>query len=170
MMVRYVGAVLVFISCAGFGFRIAAAHRREVRSLRKFVLALDLIECELQYQLTPLPELCEHAGKRSSDTIRWVFESLSDALKQKTSPDVDNCMRNILDGTDKLTRLEKRLFRNLGSSLGHFDLTGQLKGLQGVRSECMRELDRLEKNQPERLKSYQTLGMCAGAALVIILY
>ena len=65
---------------------------------------------------------------------------------------------------------EKHLFRNLGSSLGRFDLSGQLKGLQSVRGECLRELESLEKNQPERLKSYQTLGMCAGAALVIILY
>ena len=169
-VLKWSGALLVFLSCAGFGFRIAAAHKREVRFLRKFLLALDLMECELQYRLTPLPELCQRAGKRSCTSVRWVLESLSDALTRQSAPDVECCIQTILDSTDKLSRREKRMFRSLGSSLGRFDLSGQLKGLQSVRGECLRELEHLEKNQPERLRSYQTLGMCAGAALVIILF
>lgn len=170
MMLKWTGAILVFVSCASFGFRLAAAHGQEVRSLRKFLLALDLMECELQYQLTPLPQLCHRAGKRSGGSVAWVLQTLSDALTQQTEPDVDCCMQRILESSEKLSRREKRLYRSLGSSLGRFDLTGQLKGLQTVRRECMRELETIEQNQPERLRSYQTLGMCAGAALVIILF
>ena len=45
---------------------------------------------------------------------------------------------------------------------------GQILGLEAVRSHCRSELDALSANQDERLRSYQTLGLCTGAALAIL--
>ena len=56
----------------------------------------------------------------------------------------------------------------LGTSLGRFDLTGQLNGLEQVRSHCRRELEALAGNRDQRVRGYQTLGICAGAALAIL--
>jgi len=53
--------------------------------------------------------------------------------------------------------------------LGRFDLPGQLEGIQAVRKRCEESLESIRKNRNERLRSYQTLGVCAGAALAIIL-
>ena len=52
--------------------------------------------------------------------------------------------------------------------MGRYDLEGQLQGIQTVKMECHGYLDELERHRAERLRSYQTLGLCAGAALVII--
>lgn len=68
-----------------------------------------------------------------------------------------------------LTSDTKRLLLVLGRTLGRFDLEGQLKGIDGISREAAAELDRLTKNQDARLRSYQTLGLCAGAALAILL-
>ena len=59
-------------------------------------------------------------------------------------------------------------FRLLGQNLGRFDLQGQLKGMETVRNYCDLELESLGKNREERMRSYQTLGLCAGAALAIL--
>ena len=59
--------------------------------------------------------------------------------------------------------------RNLGISLGRFDLPGQLQGIHTARGECQSALDRLCSNRDNRLRSYETLGLCAGAALAILL-
>ena len=56
----------------------------------------------------------------------------------------------------------------LGRWLGRFDLDGQLKGLDAVRQECRRHLEELNNNREVRLRSYQTLGLCAGAAIAIL--
>ena len=56
----------------------------------------------------------------------------------------------------------------MGSSLGRFDLEGQLQGLESVRIYCREQLDELSKDRDVRLRSYQTLGLCAGAALAIL--
>lgn len=62
----------------------------------------------------------------------------------------------------------QKIMRELGQTLGRFDLPGQLRGLESIRRTCRRELDELAKNRDVRLRSYQTLGLCAGAALAIL--
>jgi hypothetical protein len=52
--------------------------------------------------------------------------------------------------------------------MGRFDLEGQLNGLEAVRTRCRDWLDELISGREVRLRNYQTLGLCAGAALVIL--
>jgi hypothetical protein len=65
--------------------------------------------------------------------------------------------------------LLKKLLLDLGRTLGHFDLDGQIQGIEAVRQEAVASLDKLTKDKEARLRSYQTLGLCAGAALAILL-
>ena len=58
--------------------------------------------------------------------------------------------------------------QQLGKSLGRFDLNGQLQGIEQVRAHCRRELSSLENGRDQRIRGYQTLGVCAGAALAIL--
>ena len=48
-------------------------------------------------------------------------------------------------------------------------MAGQLKGIAATRSACRREVDALLENRDLRLRSYKTLGLCAGAALAVLL-
>ena len=77
-------------------------------------------------------------------------------------------MNAVLDKLN-LSSITKQLLRNLGRSLGRFDLEGQLRGIDAVRHETLEALEKLTHDQDERLRSYQTLGLCAGAALAILL-
>ena len=47
-------------------------------------------------------------------------------------------------------------------------MAGQLLGLEEQRRRCNAELEKLNAGKEDRLRSYQTLGLCAGAALVIL--
>ena len=40
--------------------------------------------------------------------------------------------------------------------------------LDMIKEECMSALQSLNNHNEERLRGYQTLGLCAGAALVIL--
>jgi hypothetical protein len=62
----------------------------------------------------------------------------------------------------------RKCMERLGDSLGRFDLNGQIQGLGAVKKCAEFELEHLRKNQDVRLRSYQTLGLCAGAALVVL--
>ena len=63
----------------------------------------------------------------------------------------------------------RRLLAQLGYTLGRFDLDGQLQGIRSVSQRCEELLASIRNNRDERIRSYQTIGVCAGAALAIIL-
>lgn len=168
MYLKWIGGIFVFSACGGFGFILASAHRKEERMLRQVIAILDFMECELQYRLTPLPELCRQAAMESGGALRTLFEELAGELEAQISPDVESCMRAALLKVRNFPKLSLIAMGELGKSLGRFDLNGQLKGLEAVRQSCRRKLNSLDLNREVRLRSYQTLGLCAGAALAIL--
>lgn len=166
---KLLGAVLIVAACGGFGFMIAASHKREEKTLSQLLLLLDYMESELQYRLTPLPLLCRQAAQEGSSPIHKSFSFLAQELESQISPDVSRCMTAALSKTKELPRYTHKAMLMLGHSLGRFDIAGQLKGLAFVRQECNRDLEKISKNKDMRLRSYQTLSLCAGAAMAILL-
>lgn len=168
MSIKIIGAILVMAGCGGFGWKIAAAHRREEKVLRELIGILDYMECELQYRLTPLPDLCRQAAVESKGVLRTIFLSLTQELEDQILPNVEHCVNAALAKTKNPPKAVEEGISLLGRSLGRFDIEGQLKGLETVRQECRRNLNALTYNKDVRLRSYQTLGLCAGAALAIL--
>ena len=170
MTTKLLGAILVFLGCSGVGFMMVALHRREEGVLRQMITALEFMECELQYRLTPLPQLCRKTADNSDGYIQKVMLALADELEHQIAPDVSTCMHAALQRTPKLPQLLRENFIQLGELLGHFDLPGQMRGIEMVRCLVGQDLDSLCENKDARLRCYQTLGLCAGSALVIVLF
>lgn len=168
MSIKWIGAMLIVAGCAFAGFAMAGAYCREERTLRQFVGALDYMACELQYRMTPLPELCAQAAEKSGGCIGAVFQALATELSRQIQSDVERCMNRALEEGRDIPDKTLEMFRMLGASLGRFDLDGQIKGLENVRSCCSMMLKDLSNGREARLRSYQTLGICTGAALAII--
>ena len=101
--------------------------------------------------------------------MRALFHNLSCELDKQSSPDVERCMTSALQSVTNIPHRTQDLIVLLGKSLGKFDIDGQLKGFVSVREECKRNLAEMTHNRASRLRSYQTLGLCAGAALAILL-
>ena len=56
----------------------------------------------------------------------------------------------------------------LGTTLGRFDLPGQLRGLEAAIRSAEEALRSIRDGAADRRRSYQTLGLCAGAAVAIL--
>lgn len=168
MSFKWIGAMLIVAGCGGFGFALAASHKREMELLRHMIHALNYMECELQYSLTPLPQLCRKVGNTIKGSIRAIFLQLSEEMERQLSPDVQSCMNAVLALREDLSPQLKDILRDLGICLGRFDLPGQLQGLESVRRTCTKQLEYIGKDADTRFRSYQTLGLCAGAALAIL--
>lgn len=168
-MIKLLGAGLVIFGCASCGMTIAANHRKEVQSLRQLLSLLDYMGCELQYRYTPLPDLCRQVAAEASGKLRNTFLSVAKEMEDQISPDVYSCVDAALAKNSDLPIHTKRIITLLGRSLGRFDIESQLIGIENIRVECRGLLKKLIKDQDVRLRSYQTLSVCAGAALAIIL-
>lgn len=168
MNIKWLGAALILSGCGGVGFRMASDIRRQEKLLGQLIRVLHILESELQYRLSSLPELCGLASQESSGILRELFGKLSVRISRQEQDDASACMDIVLQDYPTLPRSVRKHLRYLGRSLGRFDLTGQLKGLQTVRAACQTELRNLRNNAEVRQKSYQTLAICAGTSLVIL--
>jgi len=169
MEFRWIGAILIVAGCSGCGFSIAAGKRKEEKLLCQLLQILQFMEAELRYRLTPLPDLCRMAAGEVKGTLHVVFLNLYRELSWQKLPDAGSCMSAAIQRTGDVSGRIRRLLVQLGQTLGRFDLDGQLQGLRSVRKRCEESLESIRKNRDERLRSYQTLGICAGAALAVIL-
>jgi stage III sporulation protein AB len=168
MMLKWIGAVLIILGSGGFGFSLAAAHCREERHLQQMIRGLDFMQCELQYNLTPLPVLCRQTAGQVSGVLQKLFLNLANELEDQISPDAEHCMMAALYKTQDIPGKCREAAQTLGKTMGRFDLEGQLNGLDSVRSLCRGWLEQLSDGREIRLRNYETLGLCAGAALVIL--
>ena len=168
MSAKLLGAICILCSCGGCGLLMAKQHLRCLRLLRNFADILEYMECELQYRCTPLPQLCRQVALSGNGKIFHLLHDLSLELDAQICPNVELCMVAALEQHKDLPGCVVYLFTQLGRSLGRFDLDGQLTGLCSLGSECQRKLEELDRTKDARTRSYQTLGLCAGAALAIL--
>ena len=166
---KWIGALLIIAGSGGFGVALCAGHRAEEETLRKLIRALDYMACELQFRLTPLPELCSMAGRESTGIVKKVLSNLATELEMGDDAEVSGAMGRVLQSVGDMPGRTRENLQLLGETLGRFDLEGQKSGLDAVRSACRRDLEELNRDRENRLRSYQTLALCTGAALAIIL-
>lgn len=169
MGIRWMGAILIIGGCGGFGFSIASAHRRQERLLRQLLGLLKQLELELRYHLSALPELCCFAEKQTKGVLKKVFQDLHRELNWQSAADTAACMGLALRRNPDLPPKVRRALSHLGNAMNRFDLDGQIVGLQTVQEEIRLSLQNGGKEREQRIRSYQTLSLCAGLALVILL-
>lgn len=170
MYPKIIGAVLVIACCGSYGMLLANGQRKEVVMLHQLIRAISTMVSELEYRLTPLPELCRIAGDSATMPLQRTFHEIADALSDQVFPDVRKVFATVLQRNKALPKHTSEHLLLLGQTLGKFDLPGQLRGLELCKQEILHKLNEMERNQQQRLRSYQTLGFCAGAALAILLF
>lgn len=168
MTVKIIGAVLIIAGCGSCGFSLAAAHKREERALHSLLRAIEMMICELEQRMPPLPELVKMAGAEARGAVGEVFHALSERLETQEDTDASAAMGAILPQFSNIPDRTRQNMRQLGQTLGRFALSGQVSGFRAAAELCKRDLTSLAKDREPRLRSYRTLGICAGVALVIL--
>ena len=168
MSYRVIGAVLIVSGCGGFGISMMLSEKHHEKLLECLLQALQYMKWELQFRLSPLPQLLLGAGKQAGGETGVVLMEVSRELSGQLLPDAGSCVNKVLAAHQELPRDLRCLLRKLGTSLGTYDLPGQLEGLTAVETACSGCLEKLETDKALRFRNYRTLGFCAGAALVIL--
>ena len=169
MISKAFGAALIIAGCSGTGISIANALCRREAMLKQLIQVIEFMTNELQYRLTPLPDLCIQAGNLLGGALGRVFLNLEQELELRISSDVCNCMEaSIAKETNLPVEIRQHLTR-LGNVLGRYDLPGQLQLLHSVCSDCRESLRILKSEKKAQIRFYRSLGICTGAVLTILL-
>lgn len=167
MIVKIFGAVLIIVGCAGVGYSLAAAHKKEEKALQALISSIEIMISELEFRLTPLPQLVRLAGE-TEGIVGEILTKLAARLEENQQQDAAACMAQILSGYENIPHRTRHNLVQMGHTLGRFGLSGQVNGFRGISQLCRRDLESLTLDRDARLRGYRTLGICAGVALVIL--
>ena len=168
-MTRYLGAIMVIFGCGSIGFLIAKRLLYEISSVRSLISTLEYWENALTYHHTTIPELCRIAHTIDSSEIGEFFKILGEQLDAHGSGNASHCIESTLLQCRDIPASTQKLIKQLARGLGEFDLNGQLLIFRSVLHEANIILEALSSNLNVRLRSYRTLGICAGVAISVLI-
>ena len=146
MSYRWIGAALVFAACGGCGFSIAAHYRYEYDTLKKLKILLDMMECELSYHLTPLPELCRKSGTAAGGVLKKVMASLAEELDKLNGVGVESGEIPLKED-DTVNPNEPEAIRAQGESEENKPKVNGAKGSYAICPVCGKRFIKQESNQ-----------------------
>lgn len=168
MNYKLIGSICVIIACGGAGVMMAIQYISQIRIFADMIIILNYMDSEIRYRCTPLPLLCRQAAEQVNGKMRVVFDSLASELEAQIAPNAELCMISVLDRLAITDGAIRTTLLGLSCNLGKFDMDGQIRALENARNICSENLKQLQKGREQRVRSYQTLGLCTGAAIAIL--
>lgn len=167
---RIVGAVLVVVGCALIGKFKVVTDRQTISLIGEFISGINTMICELEFRRTPLPNLCNLVAERTSGVVSGYFAALEKELSHQTLPDVGACSDTAMRQCGDIPSEIRQLLSLTGESLGMFGVDGQVEQLQYIRNIAENLLERAQKNFESLGRSHQTVWICAGIVLAVVMF
>ncbi len=80
---KLIGAIFILLATTGIGFEYARRLSERPRQLRQLKVAIQSLEAEMLYGLTPLAEASEHLAKQISAPLAQFFSRLCRLFTRK---------------------------------------------------------------------------------------
>lgn len=172
-MLKLIGACLTLAACANFGFTWAGMYEKRTRQIKGIEGALQLLETEIIYGATPLPEAMAEVALRCDSEIAGLFRGTAGELRKMDGSTGGEAWQRAIDDFLPVTALHKQdihILRRLGSSLGISDREDQAKHLKLTKSQLAAAAAEAEMNAKKSVTVYRYLGVLGGLLLVLVLY
>lgn len=171
-MLTFVGAVIVVICATLIGFSVASFYSRRPGEIRALQNALQLLETEISYGFTPLPEALASVAERCDIRVALLFNRASQELMTMRGITAREAWETALDEyyvKSALTRADRAILLELGNSLGISDREDQVKHLMLAKEQLKLEQSKAEDASEKNTKLYNYLGFLGGLTIVLIL-
>ncbi len=168
---KLIGAILVAGGAATAGMLASSRLRTRTEALSGLLSSIDIMQSEIFFRLTPLPELIKILAGQSSEPARTLFLNCFShlgSLGQKPFSAIWSQSVEESRGLE-LTSGEKKTLVELGGILGRYDADGQIKAIAYIKRRLESCLDASLREKEKQGKLYRTLGVVTGIAIVIIL-
>ena len=83
-MLKLIGSVMIFGSCAALGLNARRELRRRVAAADAMLLALRLMENEITAHRTPMPEIIDLLAKNENAVVRQIFSGVRRRMRERS--------------------------------------------------------------------------------------
>jgi stage III sporulation protein AB len=172
-MLKFIGAVCIIIAASLYGFLQALHYARRPKQIRGLIGALQRMETEMTYALTPLPELLASLAKQTVEPLADLYRKTSEQLTSSSGMSTREIWQHEVQETWKKTSMklpEQEVMLQLGHVLGMSDRSDQVKHLRLAVSQLQVEEVDAREEQRKYEKMWKSLGVLIGGLIVILMY
>ncbi|HZG79425.1 MAG TPA: stage III sporulation protein SpoIIIAB [Brevibacillus sp.] len=172
-MMKLIGALMVLVSASMVGWHISRTYAKRPVQLRALLVALQMLETEIVYGLTPLQRAFVKVGQRVNKEVGNLFLSASEYLEQGRAMSAEESLQKAMKRhwpQTALRKQEQEVLASLSQVLGSSDREDQQKHLRlavthlrGLEEEARAEQDKYKK-------MYKSLGFLGGLLAVILMF
>lgn len=169
-MFRSIMIFLMFLICTFIGFFLGENYKRRSIHLKEFQKALLLLNNEIIYANTPLPDALLEVSKKVSEPVSDIFSDMSIALENGYTGSIYESFENAYEKTKEkinLTSDDNKIISDFFKTLGSSGVTGQDKIFKLTLDNIDINYKEARKFEKENIKLYRTLGLSIGAMLAI---
>lgn len=172
-MLKLLGAVLILFAATMLGFAKASLYARRPRQIRQLIQALQRLETEMVFGFTPLPEALCRIAAQLDPPLGTMFRQAAEPLMYASGKTAGESWREAVDSCWKETAMssnEREIFSQIGFTLGVSDREDQMKHLRLAVHMLQAEEQTAWDEQKRYEKMWKSLGVLAGAFVVILMY
>lgn len=172
-MLKLLGAAMVVAASGLSGLAVAGSYARRPRELRALRSALQMLETEIAYGATYLPEALETVASRCDQSVRPLFKDAGGELAANTGGSAAQIWEKALSGYYPASALKPQdhsILNNLGKSLGRSDCVDQVKHLRLTMEQIAQEASKAEEEATHNVKIWSYLGFLGGLVVVLVVY
>jgi len=169
-MLKLVIACALFSICSYVGFEYGEGFNRRMMQLREILKSLIILQNDILYGSTPLPEAFENFSYKVEEPIHSFINGIREKL---VSGSVESVYDGVaeeyreLKGKFSLNDNDIKILGDFFKSLGDSGVFGQERifslAIEGIRLNLKDAEDTAKKN----VKLYRYLGVCVGGMLTI---
>ncbi len=168
---KLLGAVLIILASTWAGIEWSRTVSERSRQLRQLKAALQSLEAEIVYGMTPLSVACAHICRQVGHPVSWFFDSFRKKLEAGHATAYEAWLES-MEEVWKYTAFkqeEKEIMKQLGATIGQQDREHEQKQLKLALIHLEREEIEARDNQMKYERMFKSLGLLGGILLVILL-
>lgn len=172
MIIKLIGSFMVFMGCTLYGFRYANVLSKRVNELRDLEKSVMILQNEITYTYTEIPEVFLKISKEIESNLYLVFKKAYDNLINNMCEDVFEAMEIALNEEENkldLNKKDKNILLQLSKSLGQWDIEAHKNIFKLSMKNINDQIEEAMKKEKTDGKLIRTLGISLGAVICILL-
>lgn len=173
MVLKLVGALLVVLSSGYAGLLVARKFHARPGELRDLRAALLVLEAEIAYAATPLPEALEQLARRSPEPVSLLWARTAAMLQDGQGRSTGEVWPAALEFFSRISALNQEdleILFQFGLNLGNSSKAEQVQNLRLAGEHLRAQEDKAERERQQNEKLWRTLGFLGGLAVVLVIF
>ena len=171
MLLKIAGSAAVLLACAGFGFFAASEVERREQQLRSLYASFLLIQGDIRYRKSSLPEAFLMAGRKQGDFAAF-FDAVARRLYRYEDGSFEQVFCEELRKCAKESALKKKdiaLLEQLSGMCGQMDGELTMVAFDWYLEQAGEEIDVLARENVQKTALLKRMGILAGIFLLVLL-